>query len=100
MSDGNQPDKVVRITLDGSGMPVPGENRVKVKKGRQRVRWCAGFPFSIQFEGSPDMSSGPGGGDCPNDAKAGPFDQEAGTVLKYSIRANGKLNDPEVEIEP
>jgi len=99
MANGDS-DKVVRITLDSHGMPIPQENRVNVRKEKQKLRWCADFPFSIQFDGAADVPSKSSGGDCPNDAKAGPFYEEIGTVLKYSIRANGKLNDPEVEIVP
>ena len=38
MPNGDQPDKVVRITLDGSGMPIPDQNRVKVKQDKQKVK--------------------------------------------------------------
>jgi hypothetical protein len=99
MANGD-PDKVVRISLNSAGLPIPAENRVKVKKGTQILRWCSDFPFSIQFTGAGDVSSKPSGGDCAHNVKAGPFNQSAGTVLKYSIRGNGQLNDPEVEIEP
>src|SRR6185436_16191428 len=101
MPNGDQPDdKVVRITLDGSGMPIPDQNRVKVKKDKQKVKWCADFAFQIQIEGSASTPSGTGGGDCAHVLKSGFFNQQAMTVIKYSIAANGKINDPEVEIEP
>ena|SRR5687767_379859 len=96
----SDPDKVVRITLDGSGMPVPDENRVKIRKDTQKVKWCADFQFTIEMADAAALPSSPGDGGCAHGAKSRFFGEAVGTVIKYSIRANGRLNDPEIEIQP
>lgn len=100
MSNGEHPDKVVRISLNGSGLPVPEANRVQVKREKQKIRWCADFDFAIEIDGSSSVPSGPGGGDCAHALKLGPFVQPIGTIIKYSIIANGQTNDPEIDIQP
>ena len=92
------PDKVVTITLDGSGLPVPSINPIPVKKDKQKIKWCAAFPFTITIEGYTDVKHGTGGSNCAHDAKTGNF-SSLGTY-KYSITANGQTNDPEIEVEP
>ncbi len=92
-----QPDKIVRIKLNTSGMPVPDQDPVEVKKGHQKVKWCASFPFTIDVDGYSDTSYG-SDGDAPHHCKTGYF--EAEKRYKYSITANGKTNDPELDVKP
>jgi len=93
-----QPDKVVRLSLNSKGMPVPDQDPVYVKKNEQKVKWCASFPFTIEIEGHKELKYGPGDGDGAHNCKTGYFDQER--KHKYSITANGNTNDPDVEIVP
>src|SRR4028118_54104 len=93
------PDKLVRITLDPTGLPVPDVETVKVKKDQQKITWCADFDFSIEFDDYPDVRRGQGQGpDCPFSWKSGQFKEVR--TYKYSITANGNTNAPEVEIMP
>ncbi|PYQ31384.1 MAG: hypothetical protein DMF56_05680 [Acidobacteria bacterium] len=78
-------------------MPVPDQDPVRVKKGNQKVKWCADFPFTISIDGYSDVSYG-ADGDASHNCKTGYFTEEK--RYKYSIAANGKINDPEVEIIP
>lgn len=92
-----QPDKVVRLSLSANGMPVPDQDPILVKKGQQKVKWSASFPFTIDIDGYSDgVDYGPGDGDGPHNCKTGYFQQKH----KYSITANGKTNDPEIDIIP
>ena len=95
MSNG-QPDKVVRITMS-SGLPVPDQDPVVVKKDNQKVRWCADFDFRITVDGYNDMHYG-SGGDPAYRCTTGTFADVR--KYKYSITANGVTNDPDLEIKP
>jgi len=94
----SQPDKVVRLSLNSSGMPVPDQDPVQVKKDNQKVKWCASFPFEIEIEGYSDVNYGSGDGDGPHNCKTGYFAQQR--RYKYSITANGVTNDPDLDIQP
>lgn len=98
MSNGN-PDKVVTITLNSSGLPVPDHDPVEVKKDSQKIRWCADFQFTITIEGYSDVNYGSSSG-CTFSAKTGFFNAAVGTHYKYSITANGKTNDPGIDVKP
>jgi hypothetical protein len=91
-------DKVVTISLNGAGLPVPNIDPVPVKKDRQKIRWCASFPFTIDINGYTDVKFGTGTGSCAHDAKTGNFSSTQ--VYKYSITANGQTNDPDIEVKP
>jgi hypothetical protein len=94
-----KPDNVVRITLNNGGLPVPDQDPVVVQKENQKVRWCADFDFRIEVEGYDDLSYGPGGGsDCKFRCTTGTFPQVR--TYKYSITANGRTNDPDLEVKP
>ena len=91
-------DKVITITLDGSGMPVPDEETAKVVKGNQKVRWCAAFEFQITIEDYTDVTYGSGGTNCAYKAVTGTFDDVK--RYKYTITANGQDNDPYLDVKP
>ena len=91
-------DKVVRITLDPTGLPVPDASRITVKEDNQKVTWCADFSFSIEFDDYDDVKSGTGGADCRFTWKSGKFTEVR--TYKYSITANGQTNDPDVDVLP
>lgn len=93
-----QPDQVVRLSLNLAGLPVPDRDPVPVKMNQQRVKWCADFPFSIDIEDHSDLSYGPGDHDGPHNCKTGFFKEKR--KHKYSITANGKTNDPDLDILP
>jgi hypothetical protein len=94
-----QPDKVVRITLDASGLPVPDQDPIEVKKDNQKIRWCADFEFRIDVEGYDDLKYTTGGSsDCPFRCMTGTFPEVR--KYKYSITANGMTNDPDIDIKP
>jgi hypothetical protein len=94
----SQPDKKVHLSLDASGMPVPDHDPVQVKKGNQKVKWCADFPFKIDIAEYGDVSYGAGDDDGPHNCKTGYFARER--RYKYSITANGKTNDPGLDVIP
>lgn len=94
-----QPDKVVRLTLSKEGLAVPDQDPVEVKKDNQKVRWCADFDFTIDVDGYKDLNYGKAG------KSSDPFNCTTGTFpavgrYKYSITANGKTNDPDLDIKP
>ena len=89
-------DKVVRITLDPSGLPVPDQDPIQVKQSAQKVRWTADFDFRITVDGYDDLKHSGAGGSY--DCKTGVFAAER--TYKYTISANGKDNDPSLEIKP
>jgi hypothetical protein len=91
------PDKIVRLNLNASGMPVPDQDPVQVQKGNQKLKWCASFPFTIDIQDYSDVNYG-SDGDAPHHCKSGVFNQER--RHKYSITANGKTNDPEIDVKP
>ena len=93
-----QPDKVVRVTLDGSGLPVPDQDPVVVKKDNQRVRWCADFDFQIRVDGYDEITKGSGNSECPFRVMSGTFGEER--RYKYTIIANGRENDPDLDVKP
>lgn len=89
-------DKVVQIRLDASGLPVPDQDPVRVKKSNQKVRWTAPFEFRITVDGYDKVHHSNAGGryECKTEL----FDDE--TTYKYTISANGVDNDPSLEIQP
>lgn len=94
-----EPDKVVRLNLDPSGMPVPALDPIPVKKGRQKVKFCATFPFTIDIENYSDVKKGDPDDDGPHNVRTGVFNGDQ-KQYKYSITANGFVNDPTLEVEP
>lgn len=93
-----QPDKVIRVTLDSSGLPIPSENPVHAKKDNQKIRWCADFDFQIEVDGYGDLTSATNGSDCRFKVTSGKFGEIK--QYKYTIIANGKANDPEIVVDP
>lgn len=93
-----QSDKVVRVTLNGSGLPVPDQDPVEVRKDNQKVRWCADFDFQIRIDGYTDVTRGSGNGDCAYRVTTGTFADVR--RYKYTIIANGQENDPDLDIKP
>lgn len=94
-------DKVVQIVLNGSGLPVPQEDPIEVKKDNQKIKWCADFQFTIDIENyNGGVNYGTGGSNCAFNAKTGYFTGNVGEQYKYSISANGKTNDPDILIKP
>ena len=88
-------EKSVRISLNGSGSPVPESDPIEVTKNNQKIRWYADFPFTVAVEGYSDVSHGNSNGYF---AKTGYFSSEQ--TYKYSISANGVVNDPEIIVKP
>lgn len=93
----DHPEKVVTITLDSSGLPVPDLDPIQVKKDKQKIKWCADFRFTVSVEGYPDVRYGKGSG-CAYSAKTGYF--KTIKTYKYSITANGLTNDPGIDVQP
>ncbi|HEX8619637.1 MAG TPA: hypothetical protein VF911_18800 [Thermoanaerobaculia bacterium] len=92
------PEKVVSLSLNSDGFAVPDQDPVVVNRGNQKIRWSAGFEFTIDIDGYKDVHYSQNGGPDPRyNAKTGYF---SGTNYKYSITANGKTNDPEISIKP
>lgn len=94
-----QPDKVVTITLNADGLPVPDQDPIEVKKDNQKVRWEADFDFKIEVDGYTNMKYN------KTSASKDPFNCTTGTFpdvrrYKYSITANGKTNDPDLDVKP
>lgn len=89
-------DKVVRITINEQGLPVPDQDPIEVKKENQKVRWTADFDFRITVDGYDEMKYSNGGGRY--DCKTGYFGSE--NRYKYTIHANGKDNDPFLDVKP
>jgi hypothetical protein len=77
-------EKIVHVTLDASGLPVPDQDPVFVGVG-DSVSWTAPFSFAIEISGLPAVRS------------ASVVLDEPGTY-KYSITANGRTNDPEIVV--
>lgn len=92
------PDKVVQVTLDPSGLPIPSVNPVRAQKDNQKIRWCADFDFRIVVDGYDDLKSGTNGTDCRFSVTSGAFSEIR--EYKYTIIANGQENDPEIVIDP
>jgi hypothetical protein len=95
----DESDKVVRITLE-DGMPVPSIDPIPIRKDKQKIKWCAEFEFTISIDGYTDVKYGGAGAGCEFSAKTGNFTAPVGTKYKYSITANGKTHDPEIDIKP
>lgn len=94
-----QADKVVRITFNSSGLPVPDQDPVQVKKDNQKVRWCADFDFQVTVEGYTNLTySSTGASPDPYRCTTGVFPDIR--TYKYSITANGVTNDPDLEVRP
>ncbi|MGN6183751.1 MAG: hypothetical protein ACTHQM_08870 [Thermoanaerobaculia bacterium] len=94
-----QPEKVVRLTLNDQGLAVPDQDPIVVKKDNQKIRWCADFEFKIEMPGYTDLTYGTGGAsDCKYRCTTGTFPEVR--RYKYSIIANGKTNDPDVDVKP
>lgn len=92
-------EKVVRLSLNSEGFAVPDQDPVAVNRHNQKIRWAADFQFTIDIDGYTDVhhsSNGSSGGERFT-AKTGYF---TGKHHKYSITANGKVNDPEIEVKP
>lgn len=89
-------DKVVRVSLDSSGLPIPDQDPVPVRKNKQKVRWTAPFEFRITVDDYDDVKCSGGGGNF--ECKTGVFTEE--TVYKYTIHANGRDNDPSIDVKP
>ena len=92
-----QADKVVKITMQ-NGVPVPDQDPVQVRKGNQKVQWCAEFEFRITVDGYGDVTYTPGGSGCAFSARTGYFSEEK--QYKYTISANGVENDPTLDVRP
>jgi len=90
-----QSEKVVRITMS-SGLPVPDQDPVQIKKDNQKVRWSADFDFTIDVDGYTDLTYANGSGDYR--CTTGTFAEIRN--YKYSITANGVTNDPNLDIKP
>ncbi len=93
------PDKVVNLTLNNQGFAVPDQDPVDVNRHNQKIRWAAEFEFTIDIDGYTDVhySSNGSSGNERYTAKTGYF---TGQSYKYSITANGKVNDPEISVRP
>lgn len=93
-----QSDKVVRVTLNGSGLPVPDQDPIQIKKDNQVVRWCADFDFDIRIDGYSDVKKNGAGPGCAFRVSSGTFADIK--RYKYTIIANGQENDPDIDILP
>jgi len=92
----DHPDKVVRLSINAAGMAVPDQDPVQIRKGNQKVRWAADFPFTIEIDGYADLQHSNGGG--THTCKSGYFADAK--PYKYSIIANGNTNDPTLDVQP
>jgi len=94
-----QPDRIVEIKLEPStGLPVPEDDPIEVKLGDQRVKWVANFPFTIDIKDFTNYEHGKESGNGRHNCVTGYFGEKR--KHKYSITANGKTNDPELDIKP
>lgn len=89
-------EKVVQIRLNDTGLPVPDQDPIVVKKGSQKVKWSAPFDFRITVDGYEDLSHSRGGSNY--ECKTGPLNDER--RYKYTISANGVDNDPVLDVQP
>ena len=92
-------DKVVRLSINSEGLAVPDQDPVEVNRHNQKIRWAADFQFTIDIDGYSDVkhtTNGNGAGERFT-AKTGYF---TGKSHKYSITANGKVNDPDISVRP
>ena len=99
MATGNE--KVVNISLNAQGMPVPDADPVTVWRNQDKVKWCAPFEFKITVDGYDDVTYSKGGnGNAEHFCKTGYFGDSAASRYKYTISANGVDNDPELVVKP
>lgn len=91
-------EKVVRVTLNEAGFPIPDLDPVPVKMNAQKVRFSADFDFSIRIDGYKDVSAAQKGRDGAYEVKTGIFGDEK--QYKYDIIANGKVTDPFLDVKP
>lgn len=91
-------DKVVRITLNEAGFPVPDQDPVPVKQNAQKVRFSADFDFSIRINDYTDVGAARKAGDGTYEVKTGIFGDEK--QYKYDIVANGNVTDPILDVKP
>lgn len=97
----NENEKVVNISLNASGVPVPDQDPVQVWRNSDRVKWSAPFEFSISIDGYSDITYSKGGqGNSDHFCKTGVFGDSASSKYKYTITANGVDNDPEIDVKP
>lgn len=89
-------DKSVRVSLDSTGLPIATPDPVEVKKDREKIRWTADFEFRIVVEDYDDIKCSSSGGTF--ECKSGVFHEVR--PHKYSIIANGRENDPMIDIKP
>lgn len=103
----NLPDKIVRITMNDNGIPVPDQDPVVLMTGQQKLLWTADFDFRITIDGYGDVSyanaselSSTSGLSWGNElgCLTGLFSQ--GGSYKYTISANGVDNDPTIDVQP
>ncbi len=94
-------EKVVNISLNENGVPVPDQDPVQVWRNSDKVKWTAPFEFRISIDGYNDVTYSKGGnGNSQHFCKTGFFDDGAQSRYKYTIHANGVDNDPELEVRP
>lgn len=96
-----EPEKVVNISLNSSGTPVPDQDPIQVWRNSQKVKWSAPFEFQIRIDGYSNITYSKGGnGSSDHFCKTGTFDDPAAKGYKYTIVANGVENDPDIELKP
>jgi len=94
----DQSDKVVRITINEKGLPVPDQDPIQIRKGNQKIAWCADFDFQIEVDGYADVKSAGRGNGSSFRVLSGNFGEIR--KYKYSIIANGVVNDPDIDVKP
>jgi hypothetical protein len=94
-------EKVVNISLNAEGVPVPDTDPVQVWRNSEKVKWAAPFEFKISIDGYDDVTYSKGGnGNSEHFCKTGLFGDSANKKYKYTISANGVDNDPDIEVKP
>lgn len=88
--------KVVTITRNETGLPIPNIDPILIKKDKQKIRWSASFPFTVDIADYTDVQYSTGGGSY--EAKTGSFTSER--PHKYSITANDITHDPDIIVKP
>ena len=91
-------EKVVQLSLNKEGLAIPDQDPIIVKKDNQKVRWCADFDFTIDVQGYDDLKYSKSSGADPYRCVTGTFSDVR--RYKYSITANGKTNDPDLDVKP
>ncbi len=96
-----QNEKVVNISLNERGIPVPDQDPVQVWRNSEKVRWTAPFEFQITIDGYQDVTYSKGGnGNSQHFCQTGVFSDPNAKKYKYTISANGVDNDPDIELKP